>query len=56
MVLFDNERERVTERGWRCIREAEAILSRLEAQWAAIIEWKSYRLPCTNLSQSLMAG
>lgn len=27
----------LTERGWGCIREAEAILSRLETQWAAII-------------------
>lgn len=27
----------LTERGWSCIRAAEAILSRLEAQWTAII-------------------
>jgi DNA-binding MarR family transcriptional regulator len=27
----------LTERGWGCIRETEAILSHLEAQWATII-------------------
>jgi DNA-binding MarR family transcriptional regulator len=30
----------LTNRGWSCIREAEAILSRLEEQWAAIIGTK----------------
>ncbi len=27
----------LTERGWNCIRETEATLTRLEAQWATII-------------------
>lgn len=27
----------LTERGWGCVREAEAFLSHLEAQWATII-------------------
>src|SRR5437588_4070087 len=27
----------LTERGWSCIRETEAILSHLEGQWATII-------------------
>jgi DNA-binding MarR family transcriptional regulator len=27
----------LTDRGWSCIRETEAFLSHLEAQWAAII-------------------
>jgi DNA-binding MarR family transcriptional regulator len=27
----------LTDRGWNCIRETEAILSRMEAQWTAII-------------------
>jgi DNA-binding MarR family transcriptional regulator len=41
----------LTERGWNCIRSAEAILSHLEAQWAAIIGVKRMEELQANLYQ-----
>ncbi len=41
----------LTERGWSCIWEAGAILSRLEAQWAAIIGAKRMEELQTDLRQ-----
>lgn len=44
----------LTERGWSCIREAESILSHLEAQWAAIIGIKRMGELQTDLRQLVM--
>jgi DNA-binding MarR family transcriptional regulator len=41
----------LTDRGWGCIRETEAILSRMEAQWAAIIGAKRIEELRTDLRQ-----
>ncbi len=41
----------LTDRGWNCIRETEAILSRLEAQWTAIIGAKHMEDLRTDLRQ-----
>lgn len=41
----------LTDRGWNCIRETEAILSHLEAQWAAIIGAKRMEELRTDLRQ-----
>lgn len=44
----------LTERGWSCIRAAESILSRLEAQWTAIIGTKRMGELQADLRQLVM--
>jgi len=41
----------LTDRGWSCIRETEAILSQVEAQWAAIIGTKHMEELIADLRQ-----
>lgn len=41
----------LTDRGWSCIRETEAILSRLEAQWTEIIGPERMETLRTDLRQ-----
>lgn len=46
----------LTERGWSCIREVEAILSSLEAKWAAIIGAKRMGELQSDLRQLVMVA
>jgi DNA-binding MarR family transcriptional regulator len=46
----------LTDRGWSCIRATEAILSQMEAQWAAIIGAKRMEELIADLRQPLMAA
>lgn len=41
----------LTQRGWSCIRETEAILSNLEKQWAAIVGTKRMEALKSDLRQ-----
>ncbi len=44
----------LTDRGWSCIRETEAVLSQLEAQWATIIGATRMEELRTDLRQLIM--
>ncbi|GHO79013.1 MarR family transcriptional regulator [Ktedonobacter sp. SOSP1-85] len=46
----------LTERGWGCIRETEAFLTRLEAQWAEIIGPRRMAELRADLRQLIMAA
>jgi DNA-binding MarR family transcriptional regulator len=46
----------LTDHGWRCIRETEAILSGLEAQWTAIIGAERMGELQSDLRQLIMAA
>jgi len=46
----------LTDRGWSCIRETEAILSQLEAQWTAIIGANRMEELRTDLRQLVMVA
>lgn len=46
----------LTDRGWSCIRATEAILSQMEAQWAAIIGAKRMEELRADLRQLIMAA
>lgn len=46
----------LTERGWGCIRETEAFLTRLESQWAEIIGPKRMAELRSDLRQLIMVA